>query len=83
MGQFKPKALITTVLEETKDLFDYKPCFNPNLLPNMLLGDSDRLQYILACLLKYSVKRNKEQNFDVIQISAFLVTDNPIVDCDV
>jgi hypothetical protein len=37
----------------------------------ILQADSDRLRYILACLLKISVARNNEySDFDAIKVSA-------------
>ena len=59
--EFQPISLITSVQSQIKELFNLNPIleFDENL-PKFLLGDEPRLTYILACLIKNSIGRNKE-----------------------
>ena len=76
MSEFKPKSLITYILTETKDLFEYKPCFDSLPLPDILIGDKVRLKYILARLLKHSIDRNRNKKLELIQIRATVSDDD-------
>jgi signal transduction histidine kinase len=82
MTDFEPKALICSVLTEVMEVCDCKPVFEAIELPKRVVGDKDRLKYILALLVKNSIKRNNQYyDLDLINISAH-VSDNQEVDFD-
>jgi hypothetical protein len=57
--KFDLKKLVDDVTNETEELFDYKPLQEFDHMPDSLLGDKDRIKYILFCLLKNAIIRNK------------------------
>jgi hypothetical protein len=56
--KFEPRKLIISVVNETKQLFTYKPELKFGMMEKEVLGDEKRLRYILSCLIKNSVVRN-------------------------
>ena len=58
LTKFEPRHLITSIVQETQNLFTYTPTLQFDKMGKALLGDSVRLQYILSSLIRNAVQRN-------------------------
>ena len=47
-------------MTETKQFFDYDPSIEFKKNPKVIVGDSNRIRYILSSLIKNSIQRNAE-----------------------
>ena len=47
-------------MTETKQFFDYDPIIEFKKKPKVIVGDSNRIRYILSSLIKNSIQRNAE-----------------------
>ena len=51
MHEFEPESFLTSVLTEINEIFDYKPVYQPDKLPDLISADHPRIKYILLGLL--------------------------------
>ena len=56
---FEPKILIETIKSDAEELFDCEIDLQICKLPDILIGDYERLEYLLFFLIKISIKRNR------------------------
>ena len=77
--KFEPRTLITSIVQETQNLFTYIPTLQFDKMGKALLGDSVRLQYILSSLIRNSVQRNaKFQGQNEVSMTAFVTDDEEL-----
>jgi len=77
--EFDPETLIKSVLSETEEILDFRPCLEAKNLPPKLFGD-DRIKYILSCLIQSQCERTTKGNekSPLIKISAYISDEQQI-----
>ena len=55
LSEFNPKELITSVLTETEQFLNYKMTLKMEEMPQKLIAEGTRMEYILISLLQKSV----------------------------
>jgi hypothetical protein len=71
--EFNPKKLIKSILKDTKGRIEFQPFVELTKMPSVLLGDSNRVKYIVSCLLKNAADRNKYQGLtEYVKVEAYV-----------
>ena len=68
------------IISDAKELFYYEPNLQCCKLPGILIGDYERLKYILFFLIKFSIKRTCEyHSLELVTVRAYM-TDALTID---